>query len=96
MKKLFWLLLLMLLLAGCGGPKLQQIGVGGNNQDYKIPEGISFQVVLPSNQTTGYKWEIDDITQGVLQLVKNEYHTSKKYDENIVGAGEKKFGRSKY
>jgi len=87
MKKLFWLLLTILLLGGCGGPKLRQIAVEGNNQDYKIPEGTSFQVVLPSNQTTGYKWEIDDITQGVLQQVKNEYRTSKKYGENIVGAG---------
>lgn len=87
MKKLFWLLLPMLLLAGCGGPKLQQIGVEGKEQDYKIPKGTSFQIVLPSNQTTGYKWEVDDITQGVLQQVKNEYHTSKKYAEDIVGAG---------
>jgi inhibitor of cysteine peptidase len=87
-KRYTWLILLPpLLLTGCGGPKLQQIGVEGNNQDYKIPEGTNFQVMLPSNQTTGYKWEINDITTGVLRQIKNEYRVSKKYAENVVGAG---------
>lgn len=87
MKKIIWLLFPMLLLGGCGGPKLQQITMTGKDQNYDLAEGTSFQVVLPSNQTTGYKWEIDDITQGVLQQIKNEYRTSKKYAENIMGAG---------
>jgi len=86
MKKIIWLLP-MLILAGCGGPKLSQITFDGKDADYKIAIGESFQVVLPSNQTTGYKWELVDLTQDVLEKVKNEYKVSKLYDKNVVGAG---------
>jgi len=86
MKKLIWLLP-FLLLAGCGGPKLPQITFQSNNTDNKIEVGKSFQVVLPSNQTTGYKWEMVDLTSGVLEQVKNDYRVSKKYAENVVGTG---------
>jgi len=86
MKKLFWLLP-MLLLAGCGSPKLQQITIDGKGVNYKIAVGNSFEVVLPSNPTTGYKWELTDLTEGVLEKVKDNYKTSKKYADNIVGAG---------
>jgi inhibitor of cysteine peptidase len=87
-KKYVWLLLApILLLSGCGGPKLTQINLEGKDVDYKIAEGTSFQVVLPSNQTTGYKWEVTDITSGVLEEVKNTYRVTQKYAENVVGAG---------
>lgn len=86
MKKLIWLLP-MILLAGCGSPKLQQITIASNGVNHQIAEGVSFQVVLPSNQTTGYKWEVVDLTNGILEQVKNEYRVSKKYAENVVGAG---------
>jgi len=86
MKKIIWLLPI-LFLAGCGGPKLQQIALAGKDYNYKIAVGESFQVVLPSNQTTGYKWELVDLTKDVLAQVKNEYRVSKKYAANVVGAG---------
>lgn len=87
-RKNIWLsLALMLVLSGCGGPKLQQIKIESNKQNFDIAAGTSFQVVLPSNQTTGYGWAVTDLTNGVLEQVKNEYRTSKKYAANVVGAG---------
>ncbi|MBN2585166.1 protease inhibitor I42 family protein [Patescibacteria group bacterium] len=86
MKKFIWLLPI-LILAGCGGPKLQQITMVDNKQNHNITEGNSFQIVLPSNQTTGYKWELVDLTSGVLEKVKEDYKVSTKYSEGVVGAG---------
>jgi inhibitor of cysteine peptidase len=86
MKKLIWLLP-MLLLAGCGGPQLRQLTTLGDKQNFDFAVGESFQVVLPSNQTTGYKWEIVDLTSGALEQVKNDYKVSKKYTADIIGAG---------
>jgi len=87
MKRLILALIPILLLGGCaGGEKLPQITSADNRQNYDFPVGQEFQVVLASNQTTGYQWQVDDITAGVLEQVSNEYKIVESKD-NIVGAG---------
>jgi inhibitor of cysteine peptidase len=82
-------LLPMMLLGGCGnGEKLPQITMDNKGQNYDFAVDQKFQLLLPSNQTTGFKWEISDISSGAIEEVKNEYKLSKKYDgQEIVGAG---------
>lgn len=90
MKKLIFCLLPVIFLAsGCGKEaKLPQITMDNKGQDYEFAVDQKFQILLPSNQTTGYKWEISDLSSNVLEEIKNEYKLSKKYDrQNIVGAG---------
>lgn len=90
MKKAIWLILLPLLLGGCslgGGHPLAQVTIDQNGQNIGVAEGKSFQVLLPSNVTTGYSWEVVDITTGVLELVNSKYQPSDEYAENMVGAG---------
>ncbi len=86
-KKLTFCLLAILLLGGCGAKaNLPKIELSSNRQDFKFPVGTEFQVVLPSNQTTGFEWQVNDITAGVLEQVSNIYKISDKYN-NVVGAG---------
>jgi len=89
MKKLILFLLPLLLLSGCGSENdLPQITMDNKGQNYDLAVGQKFQVLLPSNQTTGYKWEINSISEGAIEQTKNEYKLSNKYsNQNIVGAG---------
>ncbi len=77
----------VLLLGGCAlGAKLPQITIADQGKNFDFPINQQFQVVLPSNQSTGYQWQVDDITAGVLGQVNNEYQVVAS-KENIVGAG---------
>lgn len=88
MKRIFPFLLVVLLLGGCGEEKLPQLSLRHHNGNVDYPAGQKFQVVLPSNQTTGYKWELDDITAGVLEKISDEYHLSDAAKQgDVVGAG---------
>jgi len=87
MKKLMLFFLPILILGGCSSKeKLPQIVLANQGENYEFPVGQNFQVVLPSNQSTGYQWQVDDITLGVLEQVNNEYQVTNK-KENIIGAG---------
>lgn len=89
MKKIIWWLFPILLLSGCGSKNnLPQITMDNKGQNYDFAVGQKFQVTLPSNQTTGYKWEVDNISEKAIEQIKNEYKLSNKYsNQNIVGAG---------
>jgi len=89
MNKLILFLLPLLFLGGCtlSKEKLPQIVLKDKGLNFDFIVDQQFQVVLPSNQTTGYQWQVDDITLGVLELVDNEYQVSDKYTTNVVGAG---------
>jgi len=89
MKKFILFLIPVLLLTSCAAKeKLPQITEKNNNKNFEFAVDQQFQIVLPSNQTTGYQWQVDDITTGVLEQVNNEYQISDKYSSgNIVGAG---------
>ncbi|MBU1083253.1 protease inhibitor I42 family protein [Patescibacteria group bacterium] len=89
MKKLSFCLLAIILLSGCGSQSnLPQITIDNQGQDYTFAIDQQFQILLPSNQTTGYKWEVSDLTSSSIEEVKNEYKLSKKYEgSDVVGAG---------
>ena len=90
LKKIIFLLPLLLLIGGCAlvAPKLPQIILSDKGKNFDFPIDQQFQIVLPSNQSTGYQWQVDDITEDVLSTINNEYQVTDKYDQNnIVGAG---------
>ncbi|MFA5966953.1 MAG: protease inhibitor I42 family protein [Patescibacteria group bacterium] len=86
-KKLILLLLGLLLIGGCAlGTKLPQFTLADNQKNYDFPIDQQFQITLPSNQSTGYQWQVDDLTAGVLEQVSNEYRVVEN-GKNVVGAG---------
>ena len=89
MKKLILFLVPILFLAGCTLTKevLPVVTLSDKNDNFEFAVDQQFQVVLPSNQSTGFQWQVDDITSGVLEKVSNAYQLSDKYAANIVGAG---------
>jgi len=66
---------------------LPQLTLKDHRTNVDYPAEQKFQVVLPSNGTTGFKWELDDMTTGVLEKLSDEYQVTEKYAENVVGAG---------
>ncbi|MFH0912491.1 MAG: protease inhibitor I42 family protein [Patescibacteria group bacterium] len=89
MKRLIFCLVPLLLAGGCAlVSTLPQITLKDHRQNFDFPIGQQFKVVLPSNQSTGYQWQVTDITAGVLERVDNTYQVTDKYNtENLVGAG---------
>ena len=75
---LVWCAVAALLLAACGGPAGSQ-ETGG----VQVKEGRVFEVSLEANPTTGYLWEVRDIDEQVLQLVREEFLS----DSSAIGAG---------
>ena len=51
--------------------------------------GDSLHVILNSNPTTGYDWEISSIDTSVVRISGNQFE-SKKVSRGIVGAGGKR------
>jgi inhibitor of cysteine peptidase len=60
------------------------VNVASNNINAKI--GDIFTITLPSNQTTGYRWQISEFTSGIVQLEKDEYKRAEN-TRGLVGAG---------
>ncbi|MBU1092470.1 protease inhibitor I42 family protein [Patescibacteria group bacterium] len=89
MNKLSFWLLPIIFLGGCAlvQQPLPQLTLKDHQANVDYPVGQKFQVVLPSNGTTGFKWELEDMTAGVLEKLSDEYQVTDKYTENIVGAG---------
>lgn len=88
--KSIWLLILPIILSGCSlvsMTDLAKITIDGNRKNFNFELDEKFQVVLPANHTTGYQWEITDLSEDNLELLSNNYKLSDEYDENIVGAG---------
>ena len=74
-------LLLLLLIAACGSPK-----VTDPQQPIEAGIGKEFSIVLESNPTTGYHWEIvGELDPTLVEFVKNDYTSTS--DPNLVGGG---------
>ena len=89
-RKITWLLILPIILSGCSlvsTPDLFQITMDNRGKNFNFELDKKFQVVLPANHTTGYQWEIDDLSENNLELISNDYKLSDEYDDSIVGAG---------
>lgn len=82
-------LLPIIFLGGCAlvEQPLPQLTLEDHNTNVEYSAEQKFQVILPSNGTTGFKWELEDMTAGVLEKLSDEYQVTDKYAENVVGAG---------
>ena len=79
------LALLTLFASGCAK--------GGKFNDPLLPMdaiyGQEFQLYLPSNPTTGFKWELaKPVDAAKLQFVRSEYMRTTKADPKTVGEGD--------
>ncbi len=72
-------------LMGCNG-KSSTLQITDPQQSLEATAGSEFTIVLESNPTTGYHWDIvGELDQSVVTLVKNEYVSTS--DPNLVGGG---------
>jgi len=79
---LFVTLVFALLLSACGG------AAKPSNPQVVLPvsAGNEFKVVLASNPSTGYHWEIvGDLDKSVVEFVSKDYKSAS--DPNAVGGG---------
>ena len=86
-------------------PATKQVSVGASRDDFmklhpectiskqvEVAVGDPLTVTLESNWTTGFKWELTELTdQTVLELVESKYELSKeaRQDPPVPGAGGK-------
>jgi len=78
------LLALALLAAGCSASKTVEIGQDDNGTRIELKAGQELVVTLESNPTTGYSWDVDELSEAVL---KSTGEPEFKSSSNRVGAG---------
>jgi inhibitor of cysteine peptidase len=72
-------------LFACGG-KATALEISDPQQPIEVDAGSEFTIVLESNPTTGYHWDImSELDQSMVEFVKNEYTSVS--DPNLVGGG---------
>lgn len=86
MKKILSLVILVFIfLPACGG-KSPTLQVSDPQQPIEVGAGKEFAIVLESNPTTGYHWEIvGELDPNKVEFIKNEYTSTS--DPNLVGGG---------
>ena len=64
------------------------VNESSNNKTVRITEGSSLKVVLNSNRTTGFTWELTQNDNTILQKLNNTYENPKTDSgAPLVGAG---------
>jgi predicted secreted protein len=86
MKKIPILILLVFIsLAACGG-KAPALIISDPQQPIIVDTGKEFTIILESNPTTGYHWEIvGELDPNMVEFLKNDYTSTS--DPNLVGGG---------
>lgn len=84
MKKFIPFLIITILLTACGNSDGKTLSVTDPSQPISVQAGDEFQIVIESNPTTGYHWEIVGELDGSLQFISKEYSGSQ---TNAVGSG---------
>ncbi len=97
MARIGWLILILGIIvgmmAGCSQSSLSPAQVivdeSSNSQTVKIATGGSLQVALNSNRTTGFSWELNQISDTtVLEKASNTYENPQATSgKPLVGAG---------
>jgi len=88
MKKFLYILIIPLIISGCSlGGSLPIITMADKDDNFNFSLNEKFQIVLPSNRTTGYQWIVSNVTDGALEHADTTYRLSDEYTEDIVGAG---------
>ena len=88
MKKLFMIVLIpVFLLSACGGGS--QLEVTDPGQTIEASAGDEFQIVIESNPTTGYHWEIvGELDVNVVKHVSTDYQSTSGADQVGGGGGD--------
>lgn len=81
---LFTTFVFVFLLSACGdsSPALQ---VTDPQLPIEVSAGKEFNIILESNPSTGYHWEVGELDKNVLEFVKKDYASTS--DPNLVGGG---------
>ena len=83
------LLILVLVLAGCGGkptqPPVDQLVITEPGKSLEVTAGNEFKIIIDSNPSTGYHWElIGNLDETLIQFVSKDYRA----DEPVLaGSG---------
>jgi len=89
MKKIPILLIALALLAACGGKATSTpaFSISDAGKTIEVAAGNEFKIVIESNPSTGYHWEmIGELEESLLQFVSSEYRA----DEPVApGSGGK-------
>ena len=97
MKKMVAFLSLTLLLISCvtlmptATPEptfepVEQIPVTDPNTPIEVPAGSEFQIIIESNPTTGYHWEIvGELDANIVEFVSRDYKSTS--EPEMVGGG---------
>jgi len=76
-----------LVLGACmPGPGGKEITKADNGKTVEVAKGSDVKVVLESNPTTGYKWEVKEVDASIL---KQAGEATFKADSDAMGAGGK-------
>ena len=78
-------ILALFLLTSCGA-KGDVLGKDDNGKQVNFSVGEQFSVVLESNPTTGYRWEVGEIDRTKIKQLGAEYDADSK-SPLIVGSG---------
>jgi inhibitor of cysteine peptidase len=79
MKKLLVLLCITALAtsscAGTADPQAENLVISDPAKNLETAAGSEFKIVLDSNPSTGYHWELgDDLDESIVQFVSNNYN----------------------
>jgi len=76
---------------------LINLNENNNGQDYSVPVGQTFILSLPSNPSTGYRWDFAQLFDDkLLELsVDNAYQSEGDVDQLIVGQGGRSYWKFK-
>ena len=92
MKKLFFLLAIaMFTITACGGKVTEtpvpQLEISEPGQTIEVAAGNEFKIIIESNPSTGYHWElIGNLDDRLIQFVSKEYRAS---EPVLMGSGGK-------
>lgn len=78
MKKIFVFLIIMFLFTSCGGKSESQeknLDVSDPAKILEATAGSEFKIVIDSNPSTGYHWELgDDLDETILKFVSKGFN----------------------
>lgn len=78
--------------AACGRAAEPETGHSDPRQPIRVAPGAEFQLVLKSNQSTGYQWILtDSLPPEVVALVSARYRVDPRYAGNNGAGGEERW-----
>jgi inhibitor of cysteine peptidase len=81
MKKLIVFLFILVLFTACGGrptPQAEDLVISDPAKNLEATVGSEFKIVINSNPSTGYHWELgDDLDEAIVEFVSKDYQADK-------------------